>query len=407
MDLRFSAADEAFRAEVRAWLEGNLRGEHAALRGRGGPGDEHTAVEGRRAWERLLGRDGWTGLGWPRKQGGRGASLIQEVIFHEEYARAGGPGRLGHIGEQLVGPTILAFGTEAQKRRFLPAILAGDELWCQGYSEPNAGSDLANVQTRAVREGDTWVVTGQKIWTSLAQTAEWCFALCRTSPASYPAAPKHKGLSYLLVPMRQPGISIRPITQLMGTSEFCEVFFDGARTAADHGVGPVDGGWKVAMATLGFERGVSTLGQQIGFENELRQLITLAKESGAGSDPVMRQRLANAWIELRIMRLNALRTLTAAERGELPRAALFNKLYWATWHRELGKLAMDLLGPAAEILEAAPYRLTALQRLFLFSRADTIYAGTNEIQRNIIGERALGLPAEPRAVPVARVPAEA
>ncbi len=406
MDLRFSAADEAFRAEVRAWLADNLRGDFAALRGRGGPGDEHTAVEGRRAWERRLGQAGWTGLGWPRDQGGRGASLIQEVIFHEEYARAGGPGRLGHIGEQLVGPTILAFGTEAQRRRFLPAILAGEELWCQGYSEPGAGSDLAAVQTRATLDGDAWVVTGQKIWTSLAQTAEWCFALCRTDPG----APKHKGLSYLLVPMRQPGISIRPITQMMGTSEFCEVFFDGARTAKDHVLGPVHGGWKVAMATLGFERGVSTLGQQIAFENELRQVIALAKESGAARDPVMRQRLADAWIRLRIMRLNALRTLTATQRGDLgreapvamgaeppnPRSWLFNKLYWATWHRDLGKLAMDLLGPAAEIMEAEPYQLTALQRLFLFTRADTIYAGTNEIQRNIIGERALGLPAEPR-----------
>jgi alkylation response protein AidB-like acyl-CoA dehydrogenase len=403
MDLRFSAADEAFRAEVRAWLADNLRGELAALRGRGGPGDEHAVVEGRRAWERRLGEAGWTGLGWPRSQGGRGASLIQEVIFHEEYARAGGPGRLGHIGEQLVGPTILAFGTDAQKRRFLPAILAGDELWCQGYSEPNAGSDLAAVQTRAVLEGDAWVVTGQKIWTSLAQTAEWCFVLCRTDAA----APRHKGLSYLLVPMRQPGISIRPITQMLGTSEFCEVFFDGARAAEGHVVGPVHGGWTVAMATLAFERGVSTLGQQIAFENELRQVVTLARESGAARDPVMRQRLADAWIKLRIMRLNALRTLTATARGELGRAALINKLYWATWHRDLGKLAMDLLGPAAEIMEAHAYELTALQRLFLFTRADTIYAGTSEVQRNVIGERALGLPAEPRFVPPAGPPTEA
>jgi alkylation response protein AidB-like acyl-CoA dehydrogenase len=403
MDLRFTDEDEVFARAARTWLAENLAGEFLAIRGRGGPGDEHTAVPERRAWERQLGRAGWTGLGWPTEHGGRGASLIQEVIFHEEYARAGGPGRLGHIGQELVGPTILAFGTEAQKRRFLPPILAGDELWCQGYSEPNAGSDLANVQTRAVLEGlegDAWSITGQKIWTSLAQTADWCFALCRTDPE----APKHRGLSYLLVPMRQAGISVRPITQMLGTSEFCEVFFDGARTAAENVVGPVNGGWKVAMATLGFERGVSTLGQQVGFENELREVIERARASGAARDPVVRQRLADAWIELRIMRFNALRTLSATQRGELGREGLINKLYWATWHRSLGKLAMDLLGPAAEIMEGAPfegqgggYDLTALQRLFLFSRADTIYAGTNEIQRNIIGERALGLPAEPRA----------
>ena len=177
MDLRFTEADEQLRAEVRAWLAENLRGSYAELRGRGGPGDEHALVEGRRAWERLLGAAGWTGLGWPREHGGRGAPLIHEVLFHEEYARASGPGRLGHIGEQLVGPTLLGFGTDAQKRRFLPPILRGDELWCQGYSEPNAGSDLAAVQTRAVLEGDAWIVTGQKIWTSLAQTAEWCFVL--------------------------------------------------------------------------------------------------------------------------------------------------------------------------------------------------------------------------------------
>ncbi len=392
MDLRFTPEDEAFRAEARAWLAENLRGDFAALRGRGGPGDEHTGVEGRQAWERRLGEAGWTGLGWPREHGGRGASLVEEVIFHEEYARAGGPGRVGHIGEQLVGPTILAFGTEAQKRRFLPGILSGDALWCQGYSEPNAGSDLAGVQTRAVREGDGWAITGQKIWTSLAQTADWCFVLCRTDPA----APKHRGLSYLLVPMRQEGITLRPITQMLGTSEFCEVFFDRARTAAENVVGPVNGGWKVAMATLAFERGVSTLGQQIGFENELRQVIAAAEARGATRDPDVRRRLADARIGLRIMRLNALRTLSAARRGELGRAALVNKLYWATWHRDLGKLAMDVLGPEAEILAGPTYELTPLQRLFLFSRADTIYAGTNEIQRNVIGERALGLPPEPR-----------
>lgn len=391
MDLRFSEEDEAFRREVAEWLADNLTGEFAVVRGRGGPGDEHALFEERLAWERKLGAAGWTCIGWPKEYGGRGATLTQQVIFHEEYARAGGPGRLGHIGEGLLGPTIIAFGTEEQKRRFLPPIVAGQELWCQGYSEPNAGSDLANVQTRAELYGDQWVITGQKVWTSGAQWSDWCFVLCRTDPG----APGHKALSYLLVPMRQPGIEVRPIVQLTGESEFSEVFFDGARTAKENVVGEINGGWTVAMGTLAFERGASTLGQQLNFQNELEQIIAIAEQNGAANDPVMRQRLADAWIGLRIMRFNALRTLSN-DSPELGREAMITKLYWATWHRNLGKLAMDVLGAQSEIAEALPYGLTRLQRLYLFTRADTIYAGTNQIQRNIIAERALGLPREPR-----------
>ncbi len=392
MDLRFSESEEAFRREIAGWLADSLGGEFACVRGRGGPGDEHALVDERRGWERRLAAAGWTCIGWPRQHGGRGATLTEQVIFHEEYARAQGPGRLGHIGETLAGPTIIAFGTDEQKRRFLPPIAASEELWCQGYSEPNAGSDLANVQTKARREGDEWIIDGQKVWTSLAQWADWCFVLCRTDPD----APDHHALSYILVPMRQPGVEIRPIMQLTGTSEFSEVFFDGARTAADNVVGAVNGGWAVAMGTLAFERGASTLGQQLNYRNELQQIVDIARANGKANDPVVRQRLADAWIGLRIMRFNALRMLSNTEDGTLSREAMITKLYWATWHRNLGKLAMDVLGPEAEIAAAAPYELTALQRLFLFTRADTIYAGTNQIQRNIIGERALGLPREPR-----------
>ena len=394
MNLRFSAADEAFRNEVRSWLEANLVGEFAALRGRGGSGDMEGALDGRRKWERTLAKAGWTCLGWPREHGGRGLTLSQEVIFNEEYARARAPGRLGHIGEGLLGPTLIALGTEEQKQRFLPPIARAEELWCQGYSEPNAGSDLGSVRCRAERHGDEWVITGQKVWTSLAEISDWCFLLCRTDPK----APKHEGLSYLLVPMRQPGIEIVPIRQITGTAEFAEVFFDGARTAVENVVGGVNGGWKVAMATLAFERGASTLGQQLAFQSELTRVIEVARANGAARDPILRQRLADAWIGLRIMRLNALRTLTALEGGnELGREAMINKLYWATWHRKLGKLAVDVLGAASEILPEGSEALGDLQRLFLWTRADTIYAGTNEIQRNIIGERALGLPREPRA----------
>lgn len=411
MDLRFSAADEAFRDEARAWLRVALAGPFAHVAGRGGPGDEEGAIAERRAWEKHLADAGWACVSWPKEHGGRAATLMQEVLFHEEYARADGPGRLGHIGETLLGPTLIAMGTPAQKSRFLPAIREGRELWCQGYSEPGAGSDLANVQCRAELRGGKWVLNGQKLWTSLAEWSDWCFVLCRTDRE----APRHQGISYLLVPMRQPGVTIRPIAQITGSSEFAEVFFEGAETDAENIVGPVNGGWKVAMATLAFERGASTLGQQLAFSSELDAVIAAARQSGAITDPVMRQRLATAWAGLKIMRLNALRTLSGHQSGELSRAASITKLYWANWHRELGRLAVDVMGALGEVtgnVERGPgsrvatrdatsgvadaYPLSRLQRLFLWTRCDTIYAGSNQIQREIIGERALGLPREKR-----------
>jgi len=392
MQLRFTPEEEAFRREVADWLAAELTGEFAAIRGRGGPGDETACIDERRAWERHLGEAGWIGLGWPHEAGGRGATLAEQVIFHEEYAKAGGPGRIGHIGETLLGPTLIAYGNDAQKQRFLPPILRGEELWCQGYSEPSAGSDLANVQTRARREGEEWVIDGQKVWTSWSEWSDWCFVLCRTDPD----APKHRGLSYLLVPMQQEGVTIRRIQQITGTAEFSETFFDGARTDAANIVGAPGDGWKVANGTLAFERGASTLGQNILFQNELAEICAIARENGAARDPVLRQRLADAWIGLEIMRWNSLRILSGAQGSDPPPAAFVTKIYWATWHRNLGKLAMDVLGPEAEIGEGFPYRLGALQRLFLFTRAETIYAGSNEIQKNLIAERALGLPREPR-----------
>jgi len=392
VELRFSSEDEAFRHEARGWLTDQLAGEFAVVRGRGGPGDEHELFEERAAWERALGSAGWIGIGWPREFGGRGLSLTQQVIFYEEYARAQGPGRVGIVGEGLLGPTLIQFGNEEQKRRFLPGILTGTEIWCQGYSEPNAGSDLANVQTRAARDGDEWVIDGQKVWTSLAHWADWCFVLCRTDRD----APRHRGISYLLVPMRQPGVEIRPIVQVTGTSEFNEVFFDGARTAADNVVGAVNDGWKVAMGTLAFERGASTLGQQLSFENELAELLETAHKRGGSDDPLLRQRLADAWIRLRIMRFNALRSLTALERGQITPLTSVHKLYWASLHRDLGELALAVLGADGAVVDGPPFELAPAQRLFLYSRADTIYGGANQIQRNVIGERVLGLPKEPR-----------
>ena len=397
MDLHFTPEEDAFRKDVRAYLDDLLHGEFASIRGRGGPGDEHAFFDERLAWERRLGADGWTCVGWPTGFGGRGLPLDQQVIYFEEYARAGGPGRLGHIGEGLIGPTLIHFGSAEQQARFLPAIRSGTELWCQGYSEPDAGSDLANVQMRAALETgadgqDEWVLDGQKVWTSLAHWSDWCFVLARTDRD----APKHKGISFLLIRMDAPGIEIRPIVQITGTSEFNEVFFSGARTPADLVVGGVNNGWKVAMGLLAFERGASTLGQQFGFEREVDGIVRLAQANGKAADPRFRQRLASARTRIEIMRWNSQRMLTQAHRPELSGAAYISKLYWARLHRDLGELFIDTVGTDGLIADELPYELSPAQRLFLYTRADTIYGGSNEIQRNIIGERGLGLPPEPR-----------
>ncbi|EON23784.1 MULTISPECIES: acyl-CoA dehydrogenase family protein [Nocardioides] len=382
--------DEEFRTEVRSWLVDNLSGEWAACKGLGGPGREHEAHAERLAWNRHLAAHGWTCVGWPVEHGGRGLSLDQQVIFHEEYALAEAPARVNHLGEELLGPTLLAHGTDAQRARFLPRIKDVTELWCQGYSEPDAGSDLANVQTKARLVGDEWIIDGQKVWTSNAHESDWIFVLARTGPGSQ----RHHGLSFLLVPIDQPGIEVRPIEQLTGGSEFNEVFFTGARTTADLVVGQPGQGWAVAMALLGFERGVSTLAQQVGFERELADLVTLARDNGSFEDPLLRDRLARAKVGLAVMRANVQRTLA----DPAPGAESIAKLVWANWHRDLGELAMAIAGPAG--LQAGPGRdaddLDAWQRLFLFSRADTIYGGSDEIQRNILAERVLGLPKEPR-----------
>jgi alkylation response protein AidB-like acyl-CoA dehydrogenase len=290
-----------------------------------------------------------------------------------------------HIGEQLLAPTLIACGSAEQQERFLPPIRSCDELWCQGYSEPDAGSDLANVQTKAELHAGEWILHGQKVWTSLAHVSDWCFVLARTDPS----APKHGGLSYLLVPMRQAGIEVRPIVQLTGTAEFNEVFFDGARTDAGNVVGAPGDGWRVAMATLGFERGVATLGQQVGFERELDAVIAAARASGALDDPYVADLVTQAWIGLRVLRYTALRMLGNQTPGV---EASISKLLWATWHQRLGELAMVVRGADATVVTDLGEQLDDLQRLFLFSRADTIYGGSNEIQRGIIASRRLGLP---------------
>jgi alkylation response protein AidB-like acyl-CoA dehydrogenase len=403
MDFALTPSELAFKDEVRTWLEEHLVGEFAALRGRGGTGQEDIEPTVLIEWERELAKGNWLGLGYPVELGGREATLFEQVIFHMTYVESRAPGRLPNMGLTLAGPTIVAYGTDAQRQRFIPRILTGQEMWCQGYSEPDAGSDLANVKTRAQLDGDEWVINGQKVWTSLAQYADWCFVVCRTDPQSS----RHNGLSYLLVPMDQPGIEIRPIVQITGGAEFNEVFFSDARTHADLVVGAVGKGWEVAMGTLGFERGASTLGQQLSFRTELDALVEFAKRTGAADDPVIRQDLAHAYTTLEIMRYSNLRMLTVIGSGGVPGPEMsIGKLYWANWHRDLGELMVKVMGAAAMVAGpdatishekgAEPYAIGPMQRTFLYSRAHTIYAGSNEIQRNVIGERVLGLPREPR-----------
>ena len=386
MNLQETTADTEFRASVRDWMAEHLQGPFEQLRhasGLGSPGYEPALAK---RWEQQLAAGGWTGLGWPRQHGGRDLPLAQQVVFHEEYVRCGGPGRLGHIGETLLAPTLMAHGTPELQARFLPGVLAGETYWAQGYSEPGAGSDLAAVRTKAHIDPATgdWVIDGQKVWTSWAHESDWIFVLARCEPGSV----RHKGLVLLLVPLRQAGVEIRPIRQITGDSEFNEVFFDGARTEGALHLGAPGQGWAVAMYLLGCERGASTLGQQAHFKNELDQVIAAARSNGAARDPLLRQRIAHAALGLATLRSHALRT----SGDDAPaRAASISKYAWSNWRRSLGELAMDVLGLEADIDAGNPLH-SALQRLWLVSRADTIYAGSNEIQLNLMAERALQMP---------------
>ena len=389
MKLGFSAADELFRQECADWLNDQMAGEFRDIKGI----TKLTASpERRKEWEQQLAAHKWSCIGWPEEWGGRNASLAHQVIFAEEYARAGVPGRVNHIGVELAGPTLLAFGTEEQKRRFLPDIAAGKTIFCQGFSEPGAGSDLASVRTKARLDGGEWVVNGQKIWTSLAHISDWIFVVSRSEEGS--KGPK--GLTFLMMEIDQPGIEIRGIKQINGDAEFNETFFTDARCPADSLIGAPGDGWKIAMGLLAFERGVSTLGQQMGFRNELDEIIAAAKANGAARDPLVRQRIAKAEIGLNLMRYGALRMLSQTDHSKIDGAALTYKIQWASWRRNLGELAMDVLGQAGEVAEGSEYEWDTLPNLFLYSRADTIYGGTNQIQRNLIAERGLGMPREPR-----------
>jgi alkylation response protein AidB-like acyl-CoA dehydrogenase len=410
MDLTYPPEAERFRNEIRSWLEENLPP------GWGEDGYSMTPDQ-RKAfnldWVKKLHAGGWICASWPTEYGGKGLSLIEQVVLNEEFAKAKAPLRADFFGDTLVGPTILQWGTEEQKRTFIPRILDGSISWCQGFSEPDAGSDLASLKTRAELDGDEWVINGQKVWTTQAQYADYIFLLARTDPD----VDKHAGISYLLVPMKQEGIEVRPIKQIDSSSEFNEVFFENARCKREDVVGGVNNGWKVAMTTLGFERGASSTTGFRRFARELDQIIAQARRLGRSSDPIIRQDLARAWTRVKIMEINGYRTLTDALNGTHNTVALgaTNKMFWSEYHKKTMDLAMTILGAEGQILTASggadsvddddspltrrgskAYPVDPIQGAFFFSISETIWGGTAEIQRNIVGERVLGLPKEPK-----------
>jgi alkylation response protein AidB-like acyl-CoA dehydrogenase len=406
MDLTYPPEAESFRTQIREWLEENLP------QGWFAPGfrlSDAERAEFNRTWTEKLFAGGWICAGWPVEYGGKGLSLLEQVVLNEEFAKAGAPMRADFFGDTLVGPTILQWGTEEQKKEFIPGILQGSIAWCQGFSEPNSGSDLASLKTTAVLDGDEWVINGQKVWTTQAQHADYVFLMCRTDPE----APQHAGISYLLVPMRQAGVEVRPITQVDGSAEFNEVFFTNARCPKGNVVGGVNNGWKVAMTTLGFERGSSSTTGYRRFQKEWEQLVKDAKRLHKNEDDLVRDDLVRSWQKIKIMQINGYRSLTDSLRNTHDAALLgaCNKMFWSEAHRATMELAIDILGMEGQILTGsgetgsalpgmgrgrADYPVSDTQASFFFSRSETIWGGTAEIQRNIIGERALGLPKEPK-----------
>ncbi len=414
MDLTYPPEAEEFRAEIRAWLEENLPEGWGEPNFSMDPEDRKTF---NKQWVKKLHAGGWICASWPKEYGGKGLSLMDQVVLNEEFAKAKAPLRADFFGDTLVGPTILQWGSEDQKQKFIPRILDGTISWCQGFSEPDSGSDLASLKTRAELDGDEWVISGQKVWTTQAQFADYIFLLARTDPD----APKHAGISYLLVPMQQEGIEVRPIEQIDSSSEFNEVFFSGARCPRENVVGGVNNGWKVAMTTLGFERGASATTGFRRFARELDGIIAQARRLGRSQDPIVRQRLARAWSKVKIMEVNGYRSLTDSLNGTHAAAALgaVNKMFWSEFHRETMELAISILGMEGQILTGsggvgesggvddpsdgplgrrgtAGYPVSTLQASYFFSVSETIWGGTAEIQRNIVGERVLGLPKEPK-----------
>ena len=395
MDLNLKPGEQQFRDEFRAWLASNIP------EGWGGsdahaPVDSHERFEFLRAWQKKMHEAGWVGIHWPEEYGGRGVTIIEQAIFIEEMARANAPQLINVLGLSLLGPTLIAYGTEEQKKRFLKNIMSADEIWCQGYSEPNAGSDLAALRTEAVLDGDDFIVNGQKTWTSFGHYADWCFGVVRTDAN----APKHKGLTYMLIDMHSPGVSVRPLKQMTGESEFNEVFFKDVRVPAENVVGEVNGGWQIAIATLMFERGTLGASLQITFKRQIERLIELSKRierdgKTASDDTVFRQKLAQMYTEIEIFRLNQMRTLTRMSKTGVPGPeGSIQKIFWSEMNQRMQQVAMEMLGPYGQLTGESDYSIDHGQwaHAYLRARGNTIEAGTSEIQRNIIGHFVLGLP---------------
>ncbi|MFF3850768.1 acyl-CoA dehydrogenase family protein [Streptomyces sp. NPDC002328] len=405
MDISYPPETEAFRTEVRAFLAESLPPGWKGI----GALDEESAWAFARDWRRLLAKHGYLSLAWPEEYGGRGLSKLHQVVLMEELALAGVPFGLPQdtFGVKMLANTLLRWGTEEQKTRFLPRILSGEDTWCQGYSEPDAGSDLASLKTRAARHGDEWVIDGQKVWTSGAHHSDWIFVLARTNRD----ASRHRGISFLLVPLDQPGVEVRPFRMMSGQLHFNEVFFNGARTRADLVVGGVDNGWTVAQSLLGVERGEEAATNPLLFRAEVERLVELARMYGKDQDPVVRQRIAWCWSKVEIMRYLGYRILTGWLKGaEAGPESSIAKLYWSEYHTEVTDLAMDIMGLHGQVpVGRQPLRTyraddpgaanssASWSTTYLIARSGTIYAGTSQVQRNILAEKVLGLPREPRA----------
>ena len=387
MDLGFTKEVERFREEVRGWLVKNLPKEWA----HGGVGGyrEDAEEDIQRKWQRRLYEGGWLKLAWPKENGGRAATPIMQAIYAEEMAKSGAPGILGRLGVSLLAPTLVAHGTPWQKEQYVEKILSGELIFCQGFSEPDAGSDLASLRARAEKKDGHWVLNGQKTWSSGAHYADRSFLLARSDPA----AEAHKGISMFLIDMKQPGVEVRPIRQITGGGEFCEIFLTDARVEDRDIVGAAGEGWKMAMTVFGFERG--GLAQAARFERAVAQLATLTRDRGAGSDPSVRQKVAQAQIEAHVFRLSGLRSLTRAQHGHAPGPeASITKLYWSEMDKRIQETAMGVEGPYGALAPDSDWAIEEGRWQFgwLWSQAETIYAGSSEIQRNIIAERVLGLP---------------
>jgi alkylation response protein AidB-like acyl-CoA dehydrogenase len=394
MDLSFSEEEERFRQRVRAFMQANLPEGWGTPAYRQGAGDDVTALQ--RDWTRRLHQAGFLGMAWPKEYGGQGASQIELAIFNEEAARFRAPNPINGVGLILAGPTIMAHGTDEQKKRFLPKILSGEELWCQGFSEPNAGSDLASLRTRAELVGDEFIVNGQKCWTTMAQDADWCILMVRTDPT----APKHRGISYLLVDMKSPGVTVRPLKQMTGGHEFNEMFFDNVRVPRQNLLGELNGGWRVGVTTLMNERGTSAFAVWLRYRITFDELVEMArsrsqKGGSATQDPIIRQQLAQIYVDLEGLRYISYRTFSQILKGGTPGPeGSISKVVWSELNQRLNELAINLQGPAAQLVRKSPHAIDdgRWQFTFLRSRANTIEAGTSEIQRNIIAQRVLGLP---------------